>query len=153
MAIAMDGEQLRAWLHPQPGTRVFTRLLYLLQYVAVVFFFNVFSMPQKSGFRRSFMFAGEMMDHGSNLLVFPEGQRTKHGALNPFMPGTGLLIRKLHAPVVPMRIDGLWELKKAGRHFAWPGEVSVIIGKPVTYSPQQDPQTIAADLAEHVRGL
>src|SRR5882672_3084727 len=153
MAIAMDGEQLREWLHPQPGTALFTRLLYLLKYVSVVFFFNVFSMPQKSGFRRSFMFAGEMMDHGSNLLVFPEGQRTKHGALNPFMPGTGLLIRKLHAPVVPMRIDGLWELKKAGRHFAWPGEVSVIIGKPVTYSPQQDPQTIAADLAEHVRGL
>ncbi len=153
MTIAMDGEQLREWLHPQSGTALFTRLLYLLKYVSVVFFFNVFSMPQKSGFRRSFMFAGEMMDHGSNLLVFPEGQRTKHGALNPFMPGTGLLIRKLHAPVVPMRIDGLWELKKAGRHFAWPGEVSVIIGKPVTYSPQQDPQTIAADLAEHVRGL
>ncbi|HVS81110.1 MAG TPA: AMP-binding protein [Pyrinomonadaceae bacterium] len=153
MAIAMDGEQLREWLHPQPGTGLLTRLLSLLKYVSVVFFFNVFSIPQKSGFRRSFMFAGEMMDHGFSLLVFPEGQRTKHGALNPFMPGTGLLIQKLGAPVVPMRIDGLWELKRANRHFAWPGEVSVIIGKPVTYSPQQDPQAIAADLAEHVRGL
>jgi long-chain acyl-CoA synthetase len=151
MAIAMDGEQLRAWLHPQPGTRVFTRLLYLLQYVAVVFFFNVFSMPQKSGFRRSFMFAGQMMDHGFSLLVFPEGQRTKHGALNPFMPGTGLLIQKLDAPVVPMRIDGLWELKSAGRHFAWPGEVSVIIGEPVSYSLQEDPEAVATDLAEHVK--
>jgi long-chain acyl-CoA synthetase len=153
MAIAMDGEQLREWLHPQPGTGLLTRVLRLLKYASVVFFFNVFSMPQKSGFRRSFMFAGEMMDLGSSLLVFPEGQRTKHGALNPFMPGTGLLIQKLDAPVVPMRIDGLWELKKAGRHFAWPGEVSVIIGEPVTYSTQQVPQAIAADLAEHVRAL
>jgi long-chain acyl-CoA synthetase len=153
MAIAMDGEQLREWLHPQPGTGLLTRLRCLLKYVSVVFFFNVFSMPQKSGFRRSFMFAGEMMDQGFSLLVFPEGQRTKHGALNPFMPGTGLLIQKLDAPVVPMRIDGLWELKRAKRHFAWPGEVSLIIGKPVTYSPQQDPQAIAADLAEHVRAL
>jgi long-chain acyl-CoA synthetase len=93
MAIAMDGEQLREWLHPQPGTGLFTRLLYLLQYGSVVFFFNVFSMPQKSGFRRSFMFAGQMMDHGFSLLVFPEGQRTKDGALNPFMPGAGLLFR------------------------------------------------------------
>ncbi len=151
MAIAMDGEQLREWLHPQPGTGLFTRLLYLLQYVSVVFFFNVFSMPQKSGFRRSFMFAGQMMDHGFSLLVFPEGQRTKHGALNPFMPGTGLLIQKLAAPVVPMRIDGLWELKSAGRHFAWPGEVSVIIGEPVSYSLQEDPEAVATDLAEHVR--
>ena len=99
------------------------------------------------------MFAGEAMDHGFNLMVFPEGQRTKNGALNPFMAGTGLLIQKLDAPVVPMRINGLWELKKADRHFAWPGEVSVIIGQPVTYSPQQDAQAIAADLAERVRGL
>jgi long-chain acyl-CoA synthetase len=153
MAIAMDGEQLREWLHPQPGTGLLTRLLHLLQYVSVVFFFNVFSMPQKSGFRRSFMFAGEMMDHGFSLLVFPEGQRTKHGALNPFMPGTGLLTQKLDAPVVPMRIDGLWELKRANRHLAWPGEVSVIIGEPVTYSPQQDPEAIATSLAEYVRAL
>ena len=153
MAIAMDGEQLRAWLHPPAGTPGLARLLGLLKYVFVVFFFNVFSMPQKSGFRRSFMFAGEMMDQGSSLLVFPEGLRTKHGAMNPFMPGTGLLIQKLGVPVVPMRIYGLWDLKKADRHFAWPGEISLIIGEPVTYSPQQDPQAIAADLAKHVREL
>jgi len=47
----------------------------------------------------------------------------------------------------------LWELKVARRHFAWPGEVSVIIGQPVNYSPQQDAQAIAADLSELVRGL
>jgi len=153
MAIAMDGEQLREWIHPPPGTGVLTRLLFLLEYVSVVFFFNVFSMPKKSGFRRSFVFAGEMMDQGFSLLVFPEGQRTKHGAMNPFMPGTGLLIQKLDTPVVPMRIDGLWELKRAGRHFAWPGEVSVIIGEPVTYSPKEDPEAIATNLAEHVMAL
>jgi long-chain acyl-CoA synthetase len=153
MAIAMDGEQLREWLHPQPGTGVLTRLLYLLEYASVVFFFNVFSMPQKSGFRRSFMFAGQMMDRGFSLLVFPEGQRTKHGALNPFMPGTGLLIQRLDAPVVPMRIDGLWELKRANRHFAWPGEVSVVIGEPVTYSSQQELEAVSTNLAERVRAL
>ena len=67
------------------------------------------------------MFAREKMDQDSSLLVFPEGQRTKYGALNPFMSGTGLLIQKLGAPAVPMRIDGLCELKRANRHFAWPG--------------------------------
>jgi long-chain acyl-CoA synthetase len=153
MVIAMDGELLRDWLHPPAGTGVFTRVLCLLKYMSVVFIFNVFSMPQKSGFRRSFGFAGEMMDQGSSLLVFPEGQRTKDGALNPFMPGTGLLIQKLAAPVVPMRIDGLWELKKADRHFAWPGEVSVIIGEPITYSPQQNAEAITIDLAKHVGSL
>ena len=52
-----------------------------------------------------------------------------------------------------MRIDGLWELKRAGRHFAWPGDVFVIIGEPVTYSTQQDPEAVATSLAEYVRAL
>jgi len=152
MAIAMEGELLREWLHPPGGTGPFTRLLYLLQYFSVVLFFNVFSMPQKSGFRRSFGFAGEMFDRGYNLLVFPEGQRTKHGAMNPFRPGTGLLISQLDAPVVPIRIDGLWELKTANRHFAWPGEVSLIIGEPVSYAADK-PEEIVRDLEERLKAL
>jgi long-chain acyl-CoA synthetase len=153
MSIAMDGELLREWLHPATETGLFTRLLYLLQYVSVVFFFNVFSMPQKSGFRRSFVFAGEMFDHGYNLLVFPEGQRTKHGGMNAFRPGTGLLVSQLDAPVVPMRIEGLWELKQANRHFACPGVVSVIIGEPVSYSSRNKPEEIARDLEERLKAL
>ncbi len=153
MVIAQDGELLREWLHPPKETGLFTRLLHLLQYISVVLFFNVFSMPQKSGFRRSFRFAGEMMDRGYNLMVFPEGQRTRHGAMNPFMSGTGLLIRELDARVVPIRIDGLWELKRTNRHFALPGEVSVTVGEPIHYSNQDEPGQIARDLARRVKAL
>jgi long-chain acyl-CoA synthetase len=153
MVIAQDGELLREWLHPPKGTGLFTRLLHRLQYISVVLFFNVFSMPQKSGFRRSFGFAGEMMDRGYNLMVFPEGQRTRHGAMNPFMSGTGLLIRELDAPVVPIRIDGLWELKRTNRHFALPGEVSVTVSEPIHYSNQDEPGQIARDLASRVKAL
>ena len=152
LVIAQDGELLREWLHPPKGTGPITRLLYLLQYFSVVLFFNVFSMPQKSGFRRSFGFAGEMFDRGYSLLVFPEGQRTKHGAMNPFRSGTGLLISQLDARVVPIRIDGLWELKVANRHFAWPGEVSVIIGEPVSYAADE-PEEIVRDLEERLNAL
>src|SRR5437870_311500 len=153
MAIAQDGEILREWRHPSESTRSFRRLLNLLQYFLVVLFFNVFSMPQKSGFRRSFAFAGEMMDRGHNLMVFPEGERTKHGKLNRFRLGTGLLIKKLGAPVVPIRIHGLWKLKQANRHFAWPGEISVIVGEPVHYSSADGPEQIARDLANRVKVL
>ena len=73
--------------------------------------------------------------------------------MNPFMPGTGLLIQELDATVVPMRIDGLWKLKDANRHFAWPGEVAVIVGEPVSYSNRDEPVQIARDLAQRVKGL
>ncbi len=153
MAIAMDGEMLREWVHPPPRTGLFKCVRYLLQYVSVVFFFNVFSMPRKSGFRRSFVFAGEMMDRGYSILVFPEGRRTEHGTMNPFTAGSGLLISNLGAPVIPMRIDGLWELLRANRHFARPGEISVVIGEPVDYSPRHEPGQIAGDLEKRVKEL
>jgi len=118
-----------------------------------VLFFNVFSMPQKSGFRRSFNFAGEMMDRGYNLMVFPEGERTKNGEMNPFRAGSGLLIKELGAQVVPMRIDGLWKLKQANRRFALPGEISVTVGHAIRYSNEDEPEEIAQDLAQRVKAL
>ncbi len=152
-SIAMDGELLREWLHPERTAGLMTRARYLVQYVLVVLFFNVFSMPQKSGFRQSFAFAGELMDRGYSLLVFPEGKRTENGQINRFRPGTGLLISMLDAPVVPLRIDGLWELKQASKHFARKGQVSLSIGEPLRYSSRDKPEEITRDLEECVKAL
>jgi long-chain acyl-CoA synthetase len=153
IAIAQDGELLREWRYPPAATSLIRRLLNLLKYFFVMLFFNVFSMPQKSGFRRSFAFAGELMDRGYNVMVFPEGKRTEHGGMNPFRVGAGLLIQQLNAPVVPMRIDGLWELKQKNRRFARPGEVSVTIGEPITYHDQDGEEQIVKDLEERVKEL
>jgi long-chain acyl-CoA synthetase len=153
LAIAMDGELLREWRHTPAGTKLLTRLLHLLEYLLVVLFFNVFSMPRKTGFRRSFAFAGELMDRGYSILIFPEGQRTKHGQMNPFFPGTGLLVSQLDASVVPMRIDGLWELKQANKHLARAGDIALIIGKPLRFSSRTAPDVIAQELERQVRAL
>ncbi len=152
-AIAMDGEILRGKRRPPAGTGPLGRMFNVLQYVLVVLCFNVFSMPRKSGFRRSFEFAGRLMDRGYNILVFPEGKYTTDGAIGPFMPGTGLLVSQLLAPVIPLRIDGLWELKRAKSRRARPGEISVFAGEPVRYSPHDSPERIARDLRERVEAL
>ena len=152
-AIAQDGELLREWRHPRKSAGVFRRLFNLCEYFLVVLFFNVFSLPQKSGFRQSFRFAGELIDRGYNLMLFPEGERTKHGRMNPFRLGIGLLARELQTPVVPVRIDGLWKFKQAKRHFARPGQISVHIGAPVSYSSQDTPESIARDLERRVKAI
>ena len=152
-AIAQDGELLREWRYPPAGMSMGRRLLNLLKYFSVMLFFNVFPMPQKSGFRRSFSFAGELMDRGYNVMVFPEGKRTEHGGMNPFRVGAGLLIQQLDAPVVPLRIEGLWELKQKSRHFARPGEISVTIGEPAHYDDQDREEQIVRDLEERVKDL
>ena len=69
--------------------------------------------------------------------------------MSPFQAGVGLLARNLQLPVVPLRIDGLFELKQEGKMFSRPGTVSVSIGEPVRFDPQTDPVTIARDLERH----
>ncbi|HEX5707949.1 MAG TPA: AMP-binding protein [Pyrinomonadaceae bacterium] len=153
-AIAQEGERLRWWRRAPEGTHALRRLQWLAQYVLVVLFFNTFSLPQKSGFRRSFAYAGEAVDRGFNLLVFPEGTRTEDGALKPFMGGTGVLATKLGVPVVPVRIEGLFELKQRGRKFfAPPGSVRVTFGEPVKFAPDEDPAEVTRELERRVAAL
>lgn len=153
MSIAMDGELLREWLHPAAGTSWFQRLRLRVQYFLVVLFFNVFSMPQHSGFRRSFAFAGDRIEDGYSVLVFPEGRRSPDGQLHRFKPGVGLLVKGLAVPVVPIRIDGLQALAQQRRKFARPGEITVRIGEPVTYGATSEPEAIAQDLHRRVAEL
>jgi len=153
LAVAMSAETLWEMRQPPPHLNFFRRILERLSYFLVVALFNVFPLPQKTGFRESFEFAGESADRGYSVLVFPEGQRTQDGRLSPFRSGIGLLVDRLRLPVVPMRIDGLFELKRRRRRFSRPGTVQVKIGEPVRFPPESDPGEIAGDLERRVAAL
>jgi len=154
LAIAQEGERLRLWRKPPAGTPLLRRLRWRAQYFLVVVIFNTFSLPKASGFRRSFAYAGESVDRGYNLLVFPEGIRADKLGMSPFRPGIGVLASQLGIPVVPVRIDGLIELKLSGRRgFTAPHNVTIRLGDPVAYPPGEDPAKIAADLERRVKGL
>src|SRR5437764_6650461 len=150
LAAAMQGEMLRAMRHP-PHEWFFLRRWYeQLQYVLVTALFNVFSLPQKAGYRESFQYAGKLADQGWNVLVFPEGKRTETGELNEFRKGIGLLATRLNLPVIPMRIDGLFPLKQQKKRFNKPGAVQIHMGEPVRFETTDDPEEIARRLQEIV---
>jgi long-chain acyl-CoA synthetase len=114
---------------------------------------NLFPLPREGGFRKSFAYAGRAVDRGYSLLVFPEGRLTTDGKMNRFRGGIGLLAVNLGLPVLPMRIDGLFEVKQSGKKFAAPGKITVRIGKPVTFPPGSKPEEIAEQLHCAVEGL
>lgn len=151
LAVAMEGELLRRWIHPPAETPLFMRLRWLAQYVLVNLFFHVFPLPKQSGFRRSFAYAGECIDRGESVLVFPEGTRAPRGQMHMshFKAGIGVLAQALDVPVVPVKLEGLYELKRRQQYFADSGTVRVIFGPPITFPPGTDPTTIAQEL-EHV---
>src|SRR5205085_11749134 len=153
LAVAMGGEMLRAMRHPPRSANWFARKWQQLRYYLVIAFFNVFPLPQRSGFRQSFAYAGETADRGYSIVVFPEGVRTLTGEIAPFRSGIGLLAQKLGLLVVPMRIRGLWELKQSKKHIARPGAITVTVGEPVRYEAAASADQIAADLERRVREL
>ena len=153
LATAMGGERLARMRRPASTLSRFERFMEHLRYFLVTGLFNVFPLPQKSGFLQSFSFAGNLADRGWSVLVFPEGQTSDTGDMAPFRLGIGLLARQLNIPVVPMHLSGLYDLKRAGRIFARPGQVQVVIGEPVRFATHQDAAGMALELEQRVREL
>jgi 1-acyl-sn-glycerol-3-phosphate acyltransferase len=71
----------------------------------------------------------------------------------PFQSGIGLLAENLSLPIIPMRLDGVWQMKRERRRLAGLGEISVHIGAPVTFPPGTPPGEIARQLGAMVQGL
>ncbi|MGD0414836.1 MAG: AMP-binding protein [Terriglobales bacterium] len=153
LATATRGEALEALRSPGPDRPWFRRICDRVQWTLGVALLNLFPLPRQSGFRKSFAYAGEAVDRGYSVLVFPEGKYTEDGKLCPFRSGVGLLANNLRIPILPMRIDGLFEIKKAGKKFATPGKIQVRIGKPVEFAPESDPEEIARALQKAVENL
>ena len=138
LAIAMSGEYLRDWRYPPATFGWFARLKKRMAYVLGAGLFNVFPLPRQSGFRQSFTYAGEAMDRGYCVLIFPEGTESKTGRLQPFRAGIGLLASELNVPIIPVMLGGLFELKKKRQFFVRPGVVSVTFGEPIRF-PRETP--------------
>jgi long-chain acyl-CoA synthetase len=153
LAVATGGEALEALRTPAPGRNFFLRIYDRVQWILGVTLLNLFPLPREAGFRRSFVYAGEAVDRGYSVLVFPEGRHTTDGKMNPFRAGIGLLAENLGIPVLPMRIDGLFEFKQAGKKFAMPWKIQVKIGEPMRFARGTDAEQIAAQLQKAVEEL
>ena len=153
IATAAGGESLEA-LHTPAASRGWWLGIYdRLQWALGVSLLNLFPLPREAGFRQSFAYAGEAVDRGYSVLVFPEGRHTVDGKMNPFRTGIGLLANNLGIPVLPMRIRGLFEVKQAGKKFAPPWTISVRIGQPMKFPVGSPPERIAHELQSAVEAL
>ena len=153
LAVAMDGERLEGMRAGILEGGFLRKRFMRIQYWLVIAIFNVFPLPQRAGFRKSFEYAGEAVDQGWNILVFPEGRLTGDSTVAPFRPGIGFLATRLGIPVVPIHVTGLFDLRESGRRLARPGHIRIQIGEPVQYSKNETAEEIAKDLHMRVESL
>ncbi len=115
--------------------------------------FNVFPLPRFSGFRRSFAHAGQALDRGYSVLVFPEGRRSRTGGLQPFRPGIGLLVQASGVPVVPVALQGMGSAARVGGRWFRTGQVAVRFGTPLRFAEGESAEEITTRLQEALRIL
>ncbi len=87
----------------------------------------------------------ETLQHGTSLVVFPEGKRTFTGKMNKFKRGAFLLAEQLNLPVVPITINGSFEIlpRQKGISFVNRHALTMTIHEPI--QPQGDtPEAIRA---------
>jgi long-chain acyl-CoA synthetase len=157
IAAAMSGEMLEDFRHfrnPEHGPR-YQRLdpFGPLAWFLLTALFNVFPLPRLRDFQRSFAHAGEALDRGYNVLVFPEGTRSAEGELAHFRPGIGLLVRQSGVAVLPVAIRGLGELKTGRRNWFRSGLIEVRVGQLLRFSDAETEAVIAERLHAEVEKL
>ncbi|MDR3745273.1 MAG: AMP-binding protein [Acidobacteriaceae bacterium] len=157
MAVAMSGEMLEDLRHfRNPERHIVIAKFYPLGplvYALLTAFFNVFPLPRQRDFQRSFAHAGEALDHGLHVLVFPEGTRSQDGALAQFRTGIGLLVKESSAPVLPVAIQGLGELKSGRRSWLRSGTIRICIGEPINFAPDATESAVTARLHDEIDRL
>ena len=157
IAVAMSGEMLEDYRHFRNPERVTAEARFYppgpLIYLLLTALFNVFPLPKQRDFQRSFAHAGEALDRGFHVLLFPEGTRSAAGELARFRAGIGLLVKQSGAPVLPMAIRGLGELKTRRRGWFRSGAVEVRVGRPMRFSPLETEAQITVRLHAEVKKL
>lgn len=77
----------------------------------------------------------DLLKKGYNLIVFPEGTRSKDGKVLEFKAGTFKLATKSKVPIVPFTIKGAADVLENNSHYRIaPAEVHLYIHKPIDVS-------------------
>lgn len=96
--------------------------------------------------------ARRLLAQGSSVLLFPEGTRSRDGAIAPFKCGVAKLAT-LGYPVVPIGIAGTGEVLGAGRSIPRRAPVAICFGEAEYFDNRRATRETAAEIEGRVRAV
>lgn len=101
-----------------------------------------------SAIRHTIETAEKRLRDGMSLVVFPEGARTFTGKMGPFKKGAYQLALEFRLPLVPVTIDGSFDVMPRTRYVPRPGHIILTIHKPI--APPDD-EAVRMEVIERTR--
>ena len=80
---------------------------------------------------KSFDLAVQRIRKGNTIVIFPEEGRSAEQSMRPFQRGAFLLAIRSELPILPLAIDGTYEVFKVGARRITPGVVTIHVGTPI----------------------
>lgn len=75
--------------------------------------------------------AKEQISDGVSIMMFPEGARTMNGKMGRFKKGAFHIAHDMELPIVPLTINGPYDILKKKSLIITPGKLELIIHKPI----------------------
>lgn len=106
-------------------------------------------LMERMNLKNSILKMGEVLKMGKNLVIFPEGTRTRNGKTGQFKKTFAILSKELDIPIVPVAITGAYEAMPKGSKFPLAKKVKL------EYLPavKADPSWTYEEYAEKVRQM
>jgi long-chain acyl-CoA synthetase len=93
---------------------------------------NIIVMDVNKDLKESIQKLAEVLKKGKNIIIFPEGTRTKTGRMGEFKKTFAILSKELNIPVVPVAINGAYRAMPGRAIFPRPfSKISVSFSKPI----------------------
>jgi 1-acyl-sn-glycerol-3-phosphate acyltransferase len=104
---------------------------------------------------KSFDLAAERIRKGNTVVVFPEEGRSRHREMREFQRGAFLLALKSRLEMVPMAIDGTYDVFRVGAKRITPGRVTIRVGTPIATEglTLRDKERLSSEAREQIQGL
>jgi 1-acyl-sn-glycerol-3-phosphate acyltransferase len=122
-------------------------------FAALIRAYNALPVRRGGLDRRALKLAGEVLERGGVLVMFPEGTRGRPGAIGKAKPGAAYLASRAGAPIVPTYLTGSDRLWRALRRES---ALRVIYGEPIGTAgagAREDYEALTARVMDSVRRL
>lgn len=97
-------------------------------------FTNLAPFDRQGGLRQALRQAGQIIEQGKTVLIFPEGTRSPDGSIQEFKSVIGYLALHHEVDILPVYLGGTYEALPKGRTLPTKREITARIGPPLQVS-------------------